>query len=79
MKLIKDIIQGAGYLEGYGKHPGTDMLLVFILMGGLAGAGKGGWPGFFGGALVMILFMGPLWIIGCVGRARDYQRTHRNH
>lgn len=78
MKLLKDIIQGAGYLEGYGNHPGTDMLLIFTLMGALAGAPRGGWTGALGGALAMIVFMGPLWCMGCVGRARDYQRTHKN-
>lgn len=77
MKLIKDIIQGAGYLEGYGEHPGTSMLIVLVLCGGLAGASSGGLAGFFGGSIVMVLCMFPLWVIGCVGRARDYQR--RNH
>lgn len=78
MKLLRDIVQGAGYLEGYGDHPGTDLLLVFILMSGLAGAQRGGLVGFLGGAAIMALVMVPIWCIGCVGRARDYQARNKN-
>lgn len=78
MKLLKDIVQGAGYLEGYGEHPGTFLLVAFIVMGGLAGCSRGGLLGFLGGAAAMALLIGPLWIIGCVGRARDYQIRHNN-
>lgn len=78
MKVIRDIIQGAGYLEGYGDHPGTPMLIIFILMGGIAGIEKGGLFGFIAGSLVMALIMGTFWVVGCVDRARDYQRDNKN-
>jgi hypothetical protein len=77
MKLIRDIVQGAGYLEGFGEHPGTDFLFIFVLMGAIGGALKGGGLGALAGALAMIVFVGPLWCIGCVGRARDYQKRNR--
>ena len=75
MKLIREIIQGAGDLEGYGKHPGTILLFGFTLMGGIAGIAKGGIWGFIGGSLIMFFFMFPVWCVGCIGRARDYQRA----
>ena len=74
MKLLKDIRQGAGYLEGYGDHPGTAYLIAFTIAGALAGAERAGWSGFFGCGLVAFLLIGPIWAAGCVGRARDYQR-----
>jgi hypothetical protein len=74
MKLLKDIRQGAGYLEGFGDHPGTAVLVGFTLMGGVAGIANGGLYGFIGGALIAFCGLGPVWMAGCVGRARDYQR-----
>jgi hypothetical protein len=75
MKLVKNMIQGAGYLEGYGEHPGTLLLLGFILMGGLAGARNGGLRGFLLGAAFVALFTVPVWLVGCVSRARAYQKN----
>ena len=74
IKFIKDAWRGAGYLEGYGDHPGTGMLIVFILMGGITGMQRGGLWGFLDGCLIMVLCFGPLWIAGCIGRARSYDR-----
>jgi len=74
MKIFKDILQGATDLPGYGPHPGTGIMLVLLFMGGIAGSG-GGWTGFFGGAAFMALFVVPMWCVGCIDRARGYQRT----
>lgn len=73
MKLVKDIIQGAGYLEGYGNHPGTATMFMTIAITGLAGAG-GGIRGFVGGAVLGALALIPVWCSGCISRARSYQR-----
>ena len=77
-KFFRDIKRGAGYLEGYGDHPGTDFLIVFVLMGGIAGIQRGGIWGFIGGCLVMLLGMGPLWIAGCVSRVRSWDQSSYN-
>lgn len=75
MKFISRIIKGAGNLPGYGLHPGTDMLIFFVLMGGLAGS-KGGWWGVLGGAAFMFVMIGALWCIGAHDRAKSYEKDH---
>ena len=74
MKFLRHVIRGAGYLEGYGHHPGTGMLLIITLMGGLAGAGKGLLTGFIGGCIIAFVFTLPLYIIGCVDRSKSADR-----
>ena len=78
MKLLRDIVQGAGYLEGFGNHPGTDVLVILVAIGALAGI-KGGAFGALVGAVVMLSFIGPLWCIGCIGRAREYQQRAKEN
>ena len=70
-KLFNDIRRGAGYLPGYGSHPGTPMMIGLIAIGAIAG----GWFGF--GASV--LFYVPMWAYGCVERARDYDRDQQKN
>jgi len=74
MKLLKDIVQGAGYLEGYGHHPGTETMLFLIALCGLSGANGGIW-GFIGGMIIGAIAIIPFWGVGCVSRARSYQRS----
>lgn len=69
MKFIRQVYRGAGYLEGYGHHPGWSTFLMFIFIAGLAGIDKGGIRGFFGGMFVALIFMLPLFISGCISRA----------
>lgn len=73
LKFFRHVRRGSGYLEGYGEHPGTLYLFAFILMGGLAGARGGIW-GFLGGAVVMAVFMLPMYIYGCVERSKGADR-----
>lgn len=54
MTWIRRIIRGCT------DHPGTDVLVAFLLMGGLAGA-KGGISGFFGGVIIMAVFIVPIY------------------
>lgn len=77
MNLIRDVVQGAGYLEGYGDHPGTPIMLGFILAGGVVGLERGGVYGFLAGAFAMVVGVGPFWMMGCVDRARGYQRRNK--
>jgi hypothetical protein len=74
-KFFRRVIKGAGYLEGYGHHPGTLLLAVFILCCGLAGIKNGKVFGFFGGMAFGAICMGPFYIIGCVERAKGYEEA----
>lgn len=69
MRFIRQIIRGAGYLEGYGEHPGNSIVIIMLIICGLAGAEKGGLAGFVGGAVFGAMFILPLWIHGCISRA----------
>jgi hypothetical protein len=69
MKFIKQAIRGAGYLEGYGDHPGKDVVVIILLVCGLAGIEKGGLTGFLGGMAIGAIFVLPLFVVGCIDRA----------
>lgn len=69
MRLFKQIWRGAGYLEGYGEHPGKDMVVIMILICGFAGVEKGGFTGFLGGMAIGAIFILPFFIAGCISRA----------
>ena len=69
MKFIRQVIRGAGYLEGYGDHPGKDAVVITLLVCGLAGVEKGGLTGFLGGMAIGAIFVLPLFVIGCIDRA----------
>ena len=62
MSLVKDIIRGAGYIPHLGYHPGTPLMVLFILIGTFGGG--------LMGAAMMATWSVPLWLIGCVERAR---------
>ena len=74
-KFFRHIIRGAGYLEGYGHHPGTGMFFIFVLLGGLAGAQKGSLSGFVGGCIIAFVFTAPLYIHGCIERSKGSDRA----
>lgn len=67
---MRQILRGAGYLPHAGSHPGWPFLLVMIAAGCAAGAqGSGTTIGAAVGAVLMTLIIGPMFAIGCVGRA----------
>ena len=68
-KAIYHTIRGFGYLPHCGHHPGLEVLLIFLLMGGAAGAINGGWKGFLVGSSAMAAAMGPLAAIGAYERS----------
>ena len=74
MKLFKRIWMGAGYLEGYGHHPGWSTLAIFCVAAGLSGIEKGGLTGFLGGFAIGVAALGPFFMAGCYSRAKDYER-----
>lgn len=77
LKLFRHIRRGAGYLEGYGDHPGTGTMLFMLLMCGLAGAQRGSWSGFFGGMFFGAICILPFYIIGCVDRSKAADRDQK--
>ena len=77
MNIFRHIIRGAGYLEGYGTHPGTEVVCIFILVGGLAGIEKGGLFGFIGGCIFASIFFLPLYIVGCIDRSKECDRAQK--
>jgi hypothetical protein len=70
MSALRQIVRGCGALPHVGSHPGTGMLIIFILLGAAAGV-RGGWRGALGGAAFMALFMVPMYLYGAYGRAND--------
>lgn len=73
--VIARVRMGAGYLPGYGSHPGTGLCVAFIIAAGVAGTEQG-FVGFVGGLFVGSLIFGPIWLAGCLGRADEYLAKH---
>lgn len=74
IQLIKHCIRGCRDLEGYGPHPGTSMLFIVGLVGGLAGVDKGGLNGFIFGGLFAFFVTLPLYLHGAYSRSKLYER-----
>ena len=72
MNIFQKIAMGAGELDGYGDHPGWGMLFFGAWIGALGGMASYGWVGGLIGALVMLVFFGPLFLVGCVNRANSF-------
>ena len=72
MKFIRRIIKGCKTLPYMGSHPGTPYLFLFTALGGYAGS-KGGIWGTLGGASIMLLFFGPLYLYGAYSRAKEVE------
>ena len=79
MKFVRDAIRGAGRLPGYGEHPGTGFAAIMLFMLLVAGATNENLeliPGLLSGLAAWAVLVLPLYIVGCVGRARDYDRDN---
>ena len=73
MKWLHHTVRGCGYVDGYGDHPGTIVLLAFVLMGAAAGA-QAGWRGAVFGAVAMLVVFGPMYLWGAYERSRESER-----
>lgn len=73
-KLFRHIYRGARYLEGYGHHPGTGILLLFTVIAGLSVIDRG-FSAFLIGSAIGFLTISPLYIMGCIDRSKDSDRT----
>lgn len=75
---IKHMVRGCRNLEGYGPHPGTDLLFIVSIVGGLAGVDKGGLNGFIFGYLFAFCMTAPLYLHGAYSRSKLYERDQVN-
>ena len=73
--VFKQICKGAGYLHGYGDHPGTPLLVLMTCEGAVAGMNQG-FRAIVLGAVVMFIPFFIMWCIGCVARANEYDRKY---
>lgn len=76
--MFKKIHLGLKDLPGYGPHPGTDFLCILILTGGVAGAGNGGWMGFWMGAIFFFVVFFPFYLMGAWSRGNDWLKSKYN-
>lgn len=77
MKAIHHIIRGCGTLPHVGEHPGTVLIIAFVVIGAMAGA-KGGWKGALFGAGVMAIVFVPMYLYGAYMRSvesEQYENT----
>ena len=70
MSAIRQIIRGCRSLPHVGKHPGTNFLVLLIMMGAAAGR-DGGWRGCIGGALIMATVFVPAYLYGAYSRSNS--------
>lgn len=64
------IAVGLRNLPHYGPHPGTSILVVLVFLG-MCASGSVGRP-LWEGSGVMLLFFGPLYLMGAWSRGKDY-------
>ncbi len=70
-RLVLWTLQGCGYLEGYGHHPGTGFMVILLLSGAAAGS-DGGWIGSLIGMAAMACTFGVLYLSGAYSRAKAF-------
>lgn len=78
MRVFKRIYNGCRDIEGYGPHPGTMILVGYIIAAGLAATDKGGWNGFLGGMAIGAACLGPFYLWGAYSRGKLYERDQIN-
>lgn len=78
MGVSRQIVRGMGKLPHVGAHPGTTLMLNWIAAGAIAGGMSGGIVGIVGGAAIMILGLGPLYLWGAFDRARISDRASKD-
>lgn len=77
MKHIKQAIRGTGRLPHVGAHPGTEMIVMILLMTAFVGAAHAGVLGFIAGILFGMVIYGPIYLIGAYDRARLSDRLEK--
>lgn len=75
IRSLRHVIRGCGFVPGYGNHPGTATLGLFVAMGGGVGASRGDLGIALGGALLMLVVFGPMYLYGAYDRSRSAERA----
>lgn len=71
IQTIRRTIKGMGYLDSCGYHPGTGIVIAFLLMGGIATTNKDNYIlSFATGAGIMSVLIAPLYLSGCYDRGK---------
>jgi hypothetical protein len=60
VNVIRRVWRGLRYSDTYGSHPGTPWLIGLTFVGAVAGG--------IGGAVIMLAFLGPLYLFGAYER-----------
>ena len=68
MKALRQMLRGCDDLPHVGSHPGTGLLLVFLVMGAFAGRHAGIF-GILGGVAIMGIVFVPVYLYGAYDRA----------
>lgn len=69
MKLFKQMYRGCTTLPHVGDHPGTLVFLMYSFSTGLLCIENNGVIGFFKGSIIMMILLGPFYLIGAYQRA----------
>ncbi len=69
MNFLRHIIRGCGNLPECGEHPGTSVLLIFLLLGFITGLQRGSFLGGLAGLGISALFYVPLYLYGAYNRS----------
>lgn len=78
-RVVVQTARGCMTLPHVGEHPGSLLMVMFLLMAGLAGVKNGGTVGFIGGACIMALGMGPFYLYGAYSRAELSDQLESEH
>lgn len=61
--------KGCGYLEGFGHHPGTENMVLLLVLGMIVGS-EGGAKGVLAGLVIMGITFGPFYLFSAYDRAK---------
>jgi len=69
MKTLKHIIRGCGNVPGYGDHPGTGFLCMFLILFVVAGIPE--ITRMIFGFIAWLVFIVPLYLLGAYSRSKE--------
>lgn len=76
--VIRQVIRGCTNLPYVGPHPGCFIMIMFIIIGAMAGA-KGGISGVIGGSCIVAICVLPFFLYGAYDRANLSDKLVKKH